>query len=734
MTQQKYRRFAPAEVVLHALQAIIYITLFVTGVILLLQRTIQTDWISPMSLSILHRIFGIVLILFLLQVFFLSLIAPSFRILWGTIAESLKWKLSDLIWLIKAPLHFLFHRISLPPSGKFNPGQKLNILVVLSTVTGLCLSGIWMFAVPGALLAWYIHIACFIFGSMLFAIHLYLSLINPPTSKSITGMITGFVPLQYISEHHPHCLNEPVQEKHHVHLHRLPAVLLGIAVLIVLLSGIYAFGHDRFTLQVRKWAQSHGMLSLMPGPLTSSHAEATTERQCMKCHNFKSRPASEKCIECHKIIAERIQDSSGYHGKLTGPCIDCHTEHHGLDADIRSLDKASFNHLQTNFHLSEKHATLACEKCHKVQPPDSSMSNTTAKIHYIGLTYETCLACHKNVHQDARTQECLKCHISNSWQREDLTFDHNRDSRFVLRGKHITLACEKCHNTSSDSGGKLFRLYDIGLECKDCHADPHDAQFEQKCDECHSELDWKGQWNKAFHTADSKFPLNGKHAALTCDKCHIPAKNDVKLASAKFIGLDTKCLSCHEDPHNAQMSHSCSTCHSEQGWKGMYLLFSHNKHSVFKLDSLHAGFSCDACHTNTPQTTRYRPLDKHCELCHNAQTLAMQGITPPKQKLFESDPHWGRLACIDCHNVNIKHQSADSYADRCISCHNTHYGKLFYDWSRIFHEYNSKAAGLLENDITQQLDRVGFHNLQMAAPMWKDAIKNGAKQTDSGTK
>ena len=96
MTQQKYRRFTPAEVVLHALQAIIYITLFVTGVILLLQRTIQTDWMSPMSLSILHRIMGIVLILFLLQVFFLSLIAPSFRILWGTIAESLKWKLTRL--------------------------------------------------------------------------------------------------------------------------------------------------------------------------------------------------------------------------------------------------------------------------------------------------------------------------------------------------------------------------------------------------------------------------------------------------------------------------------------------------------------------------------------------------------------------------------------------------------------------------------------------------------------
>lgn len=734
MNQQKYRRFTPAEVVLHALQAIIYITLFVTGVILLLQRTFQTDWISPGSLSVLHRIMGIVLVIFLIQTFLQSLITPSFRILWGTFSEAFRWKPSDIIWLIKAPFHFLFHRISLPPSGKFNPGQKLNILVVLGTVTGMSLSGIFMLAVPSALLPWYVHIACFIFGSILFALHLYLSIVNPPTSKSITGMITGFVPLQYIREHHPLCLNEPVQEKHHVHLHRLPAALLGIVVVIILLSGIYIFGPDQFILQVRKWAQSYGTLSLMPGPLTLSHAKAITERQCLKCHNLKSRPASEKCIECHEIIAERIRVNSGYHGKLTGPCIDCHTEHQGSDADIRSLDKAAFNHQQANFHLSEKHASLTCEKCHKTKPPDSLTINTTAKIRYIDLAYETCLACHENFHQDSRTEECLKCHISNSWQREDLTFDHNRDSKFKLCGKHTTIACEKCHNTSSDSNVEFFKLYEMGMECKDCHADPHAGQFEKKCNECHFELDWKDQLHKIFHTADSEFPLNGKHAALACDKCHIPDKNGVKLASAKFIGLDTKCQSCHEDPHNAQMSHSCETCHSEQGWKGINLLFSHNEHSVFKLDSLHVDYSCNTCHLKTMQTTQYRPLDKHCESCHNAQTLAMQGMISPEQKIFESDPHWGRLACIDCHDTNITHQSSDNYAAHCISCHNTHYGKLFYDWSKIFHEYNSKAAGLLENDIIQQLNRIRFHNLQMSGSMWKDAIKKSKKQTDSGRK
>ncbi|MDT8301198.1 MAG: cytochrome b/b6 domain-containing protein [Sedimentisphaerales bacterium] len=733
MTQQKYRRFTLAEVVLHALQAIIYIALFITGVILLLQRTFQTDWISPGSLSVLHRIMGIVLVIFLIQTFLQSLITPSFRILWGTIAEALKWKPSDIIWLIKAPFHFLFHRISLPPSGKFNPGQKLNILVVLTTVTGMSLSGIWMISVPGALLPWYIHVICFLFGSMLFVIHLYLSIVNPPTSKSITGMITGFVPLQYIRDHHPLCLNEPVPEKHHVHLHRLPAILLGIVVVTILLSGIYVFGPDRFILKGQQWAQSRGMLSLMPGPLTLSHAEAIKERQCLNCHNLKSRPASEKCIECHEIIAERIQNSSGYHGKLTGPCIDCHTEHQGSDVDIRPLDKASFNHQQANFHLSEKHAILACEKCHKVRPPESSIAKKMVKIRYIGIAHETCLTCHKNFHQDSRTEECLKCHISNSWLREDLKFEHNRDSRFVLRGKHITLACEKCHNTVRASGDELFRLHNIGMECKDCHTDPHAGQFEQKCNECHSELDWKSPLNKPFHTVESEFPLNGKHTALTCEKCHIPAKDDFKLASPKFIGLGTKCQSCHEDPHNAQMSHSCSTCHSDQGWKGMYLLFSHNEHSAFKLDSLHAGLSCDGCHTNTSQATRYRPLQKHCELCHNAQTLAMQGIMTPKQKLFESDPHWGRLACIDCHDTNITHQSTDNYAARCISCHNTLYGKLFYDWSKIFLEYNAKAASLLDNDIIQQLNRVRFHNLQMAAPIWKDAI-NRIIQTDSGTR
>ncbi len=724
MKQEKYRRFTLAEVVLHLLQAIIYIALFITGVTLVLQRTIQKDWISPGALSILHRIIGIFLIFFLLQIFFLSLIAPSIRILWSTIAESFKWKLSDLIWLIKAPLHFLFHRISLPPSGKFNPGQKLNILVVLSTITGMSLSGVWMLAVPGALLAWYIHITCFITGSIFFSIHLYLSLINPPTSKSITGMITGFVPLQYIREHHPLCLGEPITKENHVHLHRMPAFLLGTIVITILLTGIYWFGTDQFKIQVKKWKQSHGLLSLMPGLLTISHAEVIAEGQCVKCHNLKSRPASEKCIKCHEIIAERIRDKSGYHGQFTGPCIGCHKEHQGPDANIRPLDKVTFNHRQANFHLSEKHASLACEKCHKVQIPSSLMVDTTTKTRYIGIAYETCLTCHENIHQDSRTEECLKCHISNSWQREDLRFDHNRDSRFILNGKHVTISCEKCHNFSNT---RFFKLYDIGIECNDCHTDPHNAQFEQKCDECHSEFDWKSRLNKVFHTIDSKFPLNGRHIALTCDKCHIPAKDNFKLASAKFVGLGTRCRLCHEDPHNAQMSHSCETCHSEQGWKGTNLLFLHNEHSAFKLDSLHAGYSCDTCHPKTRKETHYRPLDKYCELCHNAQTLAMQGMISPEQKIFESDPHWNRITCVDCHNTNIVRQSAKNYADRCVSCHNSHYRQFFHDWLKVFNGSHSQASGILEDDIIQQLKGIGFHNIQMSSSMWKDAIKSGTE-------
>ncbi len=522
MKENRYRRFTPTEVILHALHAVIYLVLLVTGVILWLQRTLENDWISPRPVSLIHRIVGIVLVIFLLQVLFLSVIAPSFRIIWRTISEAFNWGLRDFIWLVKVPFHFLIHKITLPPSGRFNPGQKLNILVILITVTGLSLSGIWMIIVPDALVAWYIHIVCFKLGLIFLALHLYLTLVNPSTRKSITGMITGYVSLQYMKVHHPLCLEEQVSKEHHIHVHRLPAVLVGFVISFVLLLGIYLYGPERFTHQAQKWAQSRGMLSLMPGSLTSSHAEVITDQECLKCHNLENRSSSDKCIVCHELIAERIRDNSGYHGGFTGVCTDCHKEHQGLYADIRPFDKDAFNHRQANFHLIGKHAELDCEQCHKMQSENTSTETIPAKIRYIGIEYETCSTCHEDSHNGQMSHTCSTCHSEQGWKGKSLVFSHNEHASYPLDTLHAALSCDSCHQTTAQ--GVLYR------------------PLEKKCESCHSVQSLAMQGITTLQKKSLEPDPHWKRVA--CTDCH-----DTSVANQSTRDYANRCVACHNEDY-----------------------------------------------------------------------------------------------------------------------------------------------------------------------------------------
>ena len=54
--------------------------------------------------------------------------------------------------------------------------------------------------------------------------------------------------------------------------------------------------------------------------------------------------------------------------------------------------------------------------------------------------------------------------------------------------------------------------------CSDCHRqDPHRGQFGKDCQSCHV-VD--GFEKVSFNHDHTRFPLTGKHAAVSCQKCH----------------------------------------------------------------------------------------------------------------------------------------------------------------------------------------------------------------------
>ncbi len=104
-----------------------------------------------------------------------------------------------------------------------------------------------------------------------------------------------------------------------------------------------------------------------PGPLSKAHAALEGAGGCQSCHGADRKVAPDLCLACHQPIADRIRLKKGVHRAVSGACSDCHVEHGGVDADLRPLDPADFDHAgETGFALKGRHATVAktCASCH----------------------------------------------------------------------------------------------------------------------------------------------------------------------------------------------------------------------------------------------------------------------------------------------------------------------------------------------------------------------------------
>lgn len=172
------------------------------------------------------------------------------------------------------------------------------------------------------------------------------------------------------------------------------------------------------------------------------------------------------------------------------------------------------------------------------------------------------------------------------------------------------------------------------------------------------------------------------------------------------------------------MSLACNACHRETGWTENDLLFSHDRHTSFRLDRLHSVLACSACHGQ--EHRQYRPLPHECGDCHKTQQSAMKGIsrtlqTPP-------DPHDGRLVCVDCHDTNDVKQSMSSYARRCAGCHNDAYGQLAYEWAQALQRRQTAAEQWMRSGDAVSRERIredlseaagcGFHNFDLTRQLY----------------
>ncbi|HRY99427.1 MAG TPA: cytochrome c3 family protein [Bacteroidales bacterium] len=252
-----------------------------------------------------------------------------------------------------------------------------------------------------------------------------------------------------------------------------------------------------------------------------------------------------RCADCHK-------------GKLTDPlafarCTDCHKDYHqgdfvseGAVTDCRECHSvqgfagSSFSierHQTGPFPLKGAHLATPCLACHK--------RGESWKFRAVG---QGCRDCHEDFHAgkiDARyypEQDCQSCHSENSWR--EISFSHSV-TRFPLEGKHAEASCRQCHFRPGLGGVPVQTFQGLSAVCENCHPDAHYAQFKVQdltdCSRCHEPLDWLA---RRFDHDRTRFPLEGRHLEVTCDKCH-PRITLGAISYVRYKYEDVRCENCH---------------------------------------------------------------------------------------------------------------------------------------------------------------------------------------------
>lgn len=257
-----------------------------------------------------------------------------------------------------------------------------------------------------------------------------------------------------------------------------------------------------------------------------------------------------ECLGCHprEPVAGRESGRQRFRPIDFARCDDCHTDRHAgqfpqRDCAACHTDVAwkpsRVNHDETRYPLRGRHDALPCEKCHTQQ----ELAPGVTGARYRPLPIDDCAPCHADPHAGQfADRTCASCHIVDGWKTTRDSFDHDR-ARFPLRGRHVAVACEKCH--AVDGPDQPPRWRPVAFDrCDDCHSDYHEAQFvERDCADCHLDADWKPA--TPFDHDSARYRLDGAHLKVGCHDCHGTYETASGETRRRYRPLAMECAACH---------------------------------------------------------------------------------------------------------------------------------------------------------------------------------------------
>jgi hypothetical protein len=390
---------------------------------------------------------------------------------------------------------------------------------------------------------------------------------------------------------------------------------------------------------------------ISPGPLSHAHQDLDGIAHCSSCHDFGVGARRFKCLECHVEIQRRVTAGTGFHARSyrsssnETDCARCHVEHNGGRIALVKLNTSQFDHAaETGYTLEGAHAALACARCHNAAKIPAGVRREIKvkdlNRSFLGLPHD-CATCHQDPHGGELGTQCTGCHNQATW-RPAPGFSHTR-AQFKLTGAHTALSCEKCHTAKGGQKPVHFKGV-LFSSCRSCHMDPHkgafqEAKFAGACENCHTTGGWKTNRPGAkFAHETTPFPLRGKHADLSCSRCHVDADFHRPIAHER-------CMSCHEDKHKGQFAtraagSDCASCHNETAFRpALYTRQMHDT-AAFRLEGKHQSLACEKCHPVENGAVRFKSGKLRCADCHADQHNGQ----------FAKQPYLNQ--CEKCHSAN----------------------------------------------------------------------------------
>lgn len=429
-----------------------------------------------------------------------------------------------------------------------------------------------------------------------------------------------------------------------------------------------------FGLLLAGMASAPAAAQISPGPLAKAHQPLEGNGNCTRCHGGGNEGMSARCASCHKEIGWLSARGRGIHGRPEvkgATCASCHPDHAGRDFALVTWSEGSearFDHRRAGWPLVQSHAQARCADCHATKyqrSPAAGLAPGGTPARWAGLE-PGCASCHEDVHRGALKADCTACHDAGEWK---VTPGFSHDSTaYPLAAKHREVACDDCHlaarlNPRKDPAGQPIPVYRpvSSTSCASCHRDVHAGRLGPNCAGCHSTRGFREIDRDNFDHDRTKYPLDGRHAAVRCAGCH----GRFATAAEKTPAF-RRCTDCHADQHGgvatlAGRPADCAACHGLAGFTPATFAPKDHQATRYPLEGKHTRASCASCHRKDtsagaaarlgPSRVIMRPAFAACRDCH-------------------ADDHGGQLAgaasrgaCAECHTVAGWTPSSVSVAD-----------------------------------------------------------------------